>query len=483
MKHKQRSRSTSIVISMLVVVIFALIPPPPGMTGSAMQLIGIFIGTLILWMTVSIDWPSMLCMLLIILLLPEISVSSMLSASVGSATFSFLLFTFICTYAVGTTPFIRRVALRFVTGHIAQRGSWSFIVMYLSATLILGLFMSPTVLVVIMLALNEEIFKVLQLEKGSTTARMMTMGMVFASGISAGMTPIAHVFPLLSIGVYETATNNAITYFQYMTVSVPVGLLAFIIMLLIFRLFFKPDVGEIKTEDTLQLKKNLPSFSQGEIVTLIVFFGVIMLWVLPGLLKPAFPGFYSAINKYGTAMPPLLGAVLLSIISFNGKPLVDFKDATSKGVPWASLIMVSGTLALSSALTNDAIGLTAWVSEKLQPLAATLPPMSVVLLFALWAALQTNLSSNMVTATVVATIAMAVAGAYSGALNVPALICVIGMLSAFAFATPPAMATVAFAIGSGWCDAKSFAKYGSILAIVSALLAAFIGYGIGTLVF
>lgn len=32
------------------------------MTQSAMRVIGIFLGTLLLWLTVSIDWPSLLCM-------------------------------------------------------------------------------------------------------------------------------------------------------------------------------------------------------------------------------------------------------------------------------------------------------------------------------------------------------------------------------------------------------------------------------------
>lgn len=215
-----------------------------------------------------------------------------------------------------------------------------------------------------------------------------------------------------------------------------------------------------------------------EALCLVIFFIVVALWVLPGLLKPVFPAFYAYINGFGTAMPPLLGAVAMAIITCKGEPLLSFKDATTKGVPWASVIMTAGTLTLGSAITNGEIGLTLWVSNKIGPFAATLAPLALVLLFVFWAALQTNLSSNMVTATVVATIALPITMATAGAVSTPAVIALIGMMAAYAFATPPAMATVVFAIGSGWTTTGSMARYGFTLMIISAMIAALLGYPI-----
>lgn len=77
------------------------------MTQSAMRVIGIFLGTLLLWLTVSIDWPSLLCMAALAAV-PELGVNAVLSASFGNSTFAFLMFTFLCTYALSQTPFVRR---------------------------------------------------------------------------------------------------------------------------------------------------------------------------------------------------------------------------------------------------------------------------------------------------------------------------------------------------------------------------------------
>lgn len=476
--QNSRLRAVIVGISMILILFFKFLPAPEGMTQPAMQVLGIFAGVLLLWMTISIDWPSMLC-ILAIAFVPGMQLNKILASTVGSSTFSFLLFTFLCTYTLSQTPFIRRCAIAFVSNPAARKGPWSFVTLYFAATLFLGSFMSPTVLVIVMLTITEEIYAVFGLQKGSKTASMMMMGMVFCSGMAAGMTPIAHVFPLLSLGVYQTASGGmTVNYASYMAAGLPVALITASLMVLVFRFIMRPDMSEIQNLDISELKSALPRMNRKEITVLAIFFIVVMLWVLPGIIKPLMPGFANYIDSFGTAMPPLLGAVAMAIITYEGKPLLNFGEATSKGIPWASLIMTAGTLTLGSALTNSEIGLIKWITESIGPFAKTLSPMALVLFFSFWAAIQTNLSSNMVTATVVATIAYPIASAAAGLVNTPALISIVGMMSAYAFATPPAMATVVFAIGSGWTTTGSVARYGFTVMIISALTAVFVGYPI-----
>ena len=480
MKVTAKNRAWIIAVSMLFILFFKYLPAPAGLSVAAMQVVGIFIGVLIMWMTISIDWPSMLC-LAALAFVPGISMNSILSSGMGNATFAFLMFTFMCTHTLNQTPFIRRCAIAFLTTKSAQKSPWSFITLYFACALFLGTFMSPTVLVVILIAITEEIFTVLGFEKGDKAADMMMMGMVFCSSIGAGMTPIAHVFPLMSMGYYTTATGNTISYAQYMAMGVPAGILATVVMMAIFRFVIRPDLSGIKSLDISHLKSELPAMGKKEKYALAIFFTVIALWVVPGVVRPWLPAVYNYINGFGTAMPPLLGAVAMAIVTVDGKPLLDFKEATGKGIPWASLIMVSATLALGSVMTNADIGLTAWIGEKITPVTAGMGVMALVFLFAVWAAVQTNLSSNMVTVTVVCAIALPVCMAVPG-VNVAAVASIIGMMASYAFATPPAMATIVFAIGSGWTTTSQMAKYGFIMMMVGVLLACGIAYPIGCLV-
>ena len=62
MKVTAKNRALIIAVSMLFILFFKYLPAPAGLSVAAMQVVGIFIGVLIMWMTISIDWPSMLCL-------------------------------------------------------------------------------------------------------------------------------------------------------------------------------------------------------------------------------------------------------------------------------------------------------------------------------------------------------------------------------------------------------------------------------------
>ena len=102
--------------------------------------------------------------------------------------------------------------------------------------------------------------------------------------------------------------------------------------------------------------------------------------------------------------------------------------------------------------------------------------MLLILLFALWAGLQSNVSSHMVTAQLVPTIAVPVALASGGALGAAAITAVIGLIASTGSAAPPAMPYVAVAGSSGWTDSSKLLKYGFLMMVVIILVASFIGY-------
>ncbi|MFY9213340.1 MAG: SLC13 family permease [Tissierellaceae bacterium] len=471
-------RNILIFTSLLFILFFKYIPGPEGLSQSAMQVLGIFLGVLLLWLTISIDWPSLLC-LAALAFVPEINFNSMLAGSIGGSTFSFLLFTFMCTYAISQTSFIRRCAIWFITSKLAKRGPWWFLISYCASVLIIGLVMSPTVLFVIYLPILDEICHVLRLEKDDRLANGLVMGQTIACALSSGMTPIAHVFAIMAMGFYEVATGNTIGYAAYMGFAIPVGIISFVVMILIFRLFLKPDMSKFDTIDMDSLKKDIQPMEKKERLILAIFFLVIALWVVPEFIKPVLPDLADYLNGFGTAFPPLLGAVAMLIITVEGKPLLNFHDAMSKGVSWASLIMTASTLALGSAMTNADIGLTDWLTANIAPMISDLSPLILVLIFTLWAALQTNLSSNMVTITVVCAVAIPICIASDGLISTPAVASIIGMMGAYAFATPPAHPNVALASASGWTTAGQMMRYGLAIMFVTVAITVVIGYPLG----
>ena len=471
-------RAIIIPISIILCFVGQFIPSVNGLSSDAFGVIFIFIGVLLLWLTIGIDWPSLLC-LFALGFIDKFGFNKVLSSSFGNSTFAFLLFTFVCTYALSKTSLIKRIALTFVNFKIAQKNSYLFIFFFLLATLILGLFISPSVLFVILLPILNEIISLLNIEKDDKISKALMLGLGFTVSISSGMTPIAHVFPILAIN----AANIEVSTFEYIAIAFPAGLVLFLLTYLVLILCIRPKKDGLNFENVANLKKSLQKLDKKDIITLVIFISVLVLWIVPSIFEFIYYPIYEFFNKYGTIMPPLLGTILLCVIRVEEKPLLEVGDAFKNGVPWASLIMCAATLALGEAIKSEDIGLITYLQTNLGNSLVSLSPIILLIIFALWAAIQTNLSSNMVTATLVGTVASTVIASTFSTLNLEATICIIGMLSSFAFATPPSMPHIAIISSSETLSTKEVFIYGLIIMLLSVLVALLISYPIGLLIF
>ena len=471
-------RSIIIPLSLILCFVGQFIPETNGLSSEAFGVIFIFIGVLILWLTIGIDRPSLLC-LFALGFIDSFGFNKVLSSSLGNSTFAFLLFTFICTYALSKTSLIKRIALTFINLKIAQKNSYLFIFFFLLGTLFLGLFISPSVLFVVLLPILNEIVAQLKLDKRDKVAKILMLGLGFTVSISSGMTPIAHVFPILAIN----AANLEVSTFEYIALAFPTGLVLFFLMYLLLIICIRPKKDGLNFENVAKLKETTQKLDKKDIIILIIFIVVLFLWIVPSLFEFIYYPIYEAFNKYGTIMPPLLGTILLCIIRVDKKPLISVEDAFKNGVPWGSLIMCAATLALGEAIKNEDIGLITYLQSTLGNSLVSLPALVLLIIFALWAAVQTNLSSNMVTATLVATVASTILTSTFSTLNLEATICVIGMIASFAFATPPSMPHIAIISASESTSTKEVFIYGSILMVISVIISLLISYPIGLLVF
>lgn len=493
MNQKQDHMRTMLIgFALCFMILFRLIPPFPGLNDGGMAVLGLFLGVLILWLFVAIDWPSLL-LIGALMTVPGLTGKAIFSASFGSPTVIFLIFTFVLTDALAKTGILRRIAVSFMTSRLAQRGPWHFVALYFASILFLGSFISPTVLFFLYLPMLEEICSILSLEKGNKNAAMLMMGTVIMTGISSGMTPIAHVFPLIAINAYEAFAKTTVSTLSYLGLAIPVGLLTALLVVVVFRFLLRPPVSEMHMERAMEIEKRLLSSGQENAVqpgtkrVIAVFFFVIFLWITPGLLSGMLPKggvktALMALSKLGTAFPPILGCVLLSIFTEKGEPLLHLGKALKEGVAWSAILMCAGTGAIGWALTQKSVGVMAWVSAHVAPIAVSFSPVMLFLFFALWSALQTNLSSNMVTATVVSAAALAMVSQLGG-VHPALLLSSIGMLSAYAFATPPAMPCVAIAGSSGWTNMRQMMLYGFLAMLVAVFVTTAWGMSVGSALF
>lgn len=484
MAKKNTKETIFLIMAMVCIVGSRLMPPMWGLSSEALGVLGVFFGSLIMWIGVSIDWPSMIT-LLALGLIPTFGFSKTFAGAFGNTTVAFLLFTFMLVYPLSKTNFVRRCTVSFITNPIARKGPWYFVCFLLAAVTFMGLFVSPSVLFVAFMPFLEDIFKVLDVKKGGKTGNMMMMGTAFCISLSSGMTAIGHVWPTMAIGYYTSATGNDVNQFQYMAMGIPTGILLIVLLVLAFRFLYRPDdINDIQPEKAMGLRGTVPAADLREKIILAVVFLTVALWVGPSLIKGILPDVYKTINSWSTAMPPLLGCIILFVTRVNGDRILNFKEATTKGVLWGSILMTGAATWLGSCLTNADIGISTWLTDTLSPLTASLPVMGMILFFMTWAILETNFSSNIVTTTVVSAVALSVLTALpAGSVNVGAVVCMVGFAAAVCNMTPAGQSTInTVAIGSGWTTTKSMFIWGGFMALAAILVLTFVTYPLASMI-
>ena len=321
-----------IIIPICIALCFIgkFIPPFGGLPKDAMQVLFIFLGSLILWLTIGIDWPSLLC-IFALGFVNSLGFSTVLSKSFGNSTFIFLLFTFICTYALSKTSIIKRITISFINFPLAKKNGMWFSFLFLFSVLIVGLFISPSVLFVVILPILNEILKIAKIEKGDKLGKALMMGLGFTVSISSGMTPIAHVFPILALEA--AGIQGDVSTLSYMLFAIPVGLVVFLLMFIMLFVIYRPNIKQLNNIDASSLKNELKKITTTDIITLVTFLIVIVLWILPDIFKMFSPEIYKVMNGWTTAMPPILGTIALCVIKVDGKPILKIDEAF-KNVPW-----------------------------------------------------------------------------------------------------------------------------------------------------
>ena len=297
MGKRDTKANVFLILALAVIIGSRLMPGIGGLSADAMAVLGVFFGSLIMWIGISIDWPSMIT-LLALGIIPVFGFSGTFAGAFGNTTVAFLIFTFMLVYPLSKTNFVRRCTISFITNKIARKGPWYFICFLLAAVTFMGLFISPSVLFVAFMPFLEDIFQVLELKKGGKAANVIMMGTAFCISLSSGMTAIGHVWPTMAIGYYTAATGNDVNQFQYMAMGIPTGIILIILLILVFKFLYRPDdVGEIRPEKAMNLRGTVPAADRKEKIILGVMFLTVLLWVAPSLIKGILPEVYTMVNS------------------------------------------------------------------------------------------------------------------------------------------------------------------------------------------
>lgn len=470
------SRNIMLVIGLGFILFFQFIPPPAGLNSTSMQVIGIFIGIMLLWNFIGTDWPSLLCMAVLILF-GYMTPGAVFKSGFGNSTIAFLLVFFMMSHVISQVGLSRRMATWFFTNKLARKNPWSFVIMFLFGAMCMASFMSQTAALLVFLPIAEQIFMELDFKKGDRFPQMLVLGLGFAVGIGSANTPLGHAIILIPIQLLQQQTGLNVNIISYSIFGITTGVFIFAAMMLVFMLFYRPDLSRLENYDVGKMRASLSPMSQEEKITATLFTSVIVVWILQGFLAKILPGIGKYLASLGNATPVMIAIVILCLVRVNDKPVMNYKDAAVNGVPWSSLIFNAAVLVISSALTMEKSGISNFLIVNVTPIVSNMSQTMFILIIAALCVLMTNFTSNTVCATVFFSISAPIALAM-GNVNMVALASVIGAASSYAYATPSSTMPMAVVAGTGWVEMRSMFKYGMLMALLSIVILTFVGYAV-----
>lgn len=482
----------NVIIGLVLIFGIPFLPAPDPLTRVGLAVLGAFIGTVYLWATVELPWPSIFSIIVISFYTNAIfppagpGIWKAIIESVGNWVIPYLLAVLLLTYALTESGFTNRLALWFMTRSFAKKGAWAFTYMFFITVMVFALFIDAISTQLFFFALSYIIFKKIGFEKGDKYPLMIVIGVTFITCLGFAMTPIGHALTIIGIGVFGGASGGLqIGFLQYMMIGIPTGLVAFAIMIAFFRFGVNPDVSKFDNVNFDELLGERPGPMQiREKLTVAVFCTVVIIWIIPGFLDIIAPSW--AISKFlhdiTTIIPGLAGVIALLVIKVDDKPLLDFEKGFREAMPWGVITLIASAMLFGTVLTQKATGVSALIAAKVTPLMQLdFPVFLLIAVLMLLIIATTNVLNNV--PVIILFAALSVPFAATLGVNSQALGALSILAAQWGFALPSALAPIAYLYGNEWAKPTVIMKYGVFMLVVTFACTILIGYPIATAIF
>ena len=452
-------------------VIFILLEPGNGLTQEGITSLAVIVPTIIMWLTISTSWPSLL-FLGLLAVTGVMTPNAIWAGSFGNNNIALIVIYSLLANVLANTGVIDSIAAWFITRPIVKGRPYMFLAMFFASNLIIGLVMQNLALAVIYYDLVVKIGKKIGISKGHSLFTVLVLSVIWANGVLSVASPIAKIWPNVMINMMYEQLGVTVSYAQWLTVGIPYTVVMFGVMMLCARLI-KPDVTPLRLLDVDQIASETPAMSLQGKISLWTMIGLVAFTVVPDFMITFGVGlpFATWASGLGVTIPAVFAIALLCVTKIKGQPVMDFNKAT-KGVSYSMWIFVAAIIVMGVPVGAESAGIGPWLGHLFSPIAA-LPSLLIFVVALVATLLMTNFLSNGVTMVVWFNIGIVMLAGTPYLL--PAFAVLMVFASCLAVLTPSATPTTGMAFDPGYITMKTTWKANLLyMGLATAVLAAFI---------
>lgn len=382
-----------------------------------------------------------------------------------------IVFLFIGSFIIAKAMTLHRLDRRFAMYIFSIKGIGDSPYMLLigcgGIVALISMWISNTAATAIMMPICIGIISTME-RRLSTVSLKYRVGMMLmiAYGASVGGigTPVGSPPNLIAIGMIDSLAHYRITFFQWMTLAVPMLIIMFVILSILMILLHTPP-SVIKSHTGLihdsEDKKRV--WSRGEVYTLISFGTAVLLWVFPGVIAVVSgveSGLYKSLKGVlDEGIVALCAASLLFILPVNWEKktfAISWEQAVK--IDWGTILLFGGGLSLGKLMFDT--GLANIIGTRLTDISGVSGLWSITALSVITGILVSETTSNTASASMVIPVMIAISQAAGVSPLPPAL------GASFGFMLPVSTPPNAIVYGSGMVPILSMLRAGIIFDVI-----------------
>ena len=398
----KKQRTVLLVAVIVGALIKFFVPAANGLTEAGVNLIAVFVPTIILWLVCDTGWTSLLsCVAL-----------AFMAVAKGDTVFMTMYGNSVCVRVIalsiiaavmtdnGATDWIARW---FISRKIVHGRPYMYIFLSAIVVIILGFVVSGVLLIMLFAALNESVAISIGYDRKSTFFKATTMFNFFVATWADAISPFGRTISTAVLAIMSSLGYD-ISPLQWMSFTIPFAIIGTLAGMLVIMLVYKPEMSNFKRYDDEAIRRDLkdnPMTKTGKFSVCLVI-ATLILWVMPSLsFLP--DGLTNYFGQLGTGASVNLMVVALCIIPIDGKPAIELKDALNK-VNWKLIIFIGTVMFFATYLGSDTYGIKAVLVNVLGPVASKIPLVLIIIVCIFLTAIVTNFMSNTVTASVIVSV-------------------------------------------------------------------------------
>jgi len=472
---KEKSKYYDLIQMMVgCLIMFGIgkIPPVEPITQYGMQVLGVFVGMIYLWISVGVLWPSILG-IAAMMLLGHAKPASIIQAAFGSDTVWFVIFIGIFIVPLNQEHVTEFIAKFFLTRKITKGHPWIFLFFFIFATFVVAMVTNAVPSILLMWAILYSILDALEIKPGNKFGGFMVFSVVFGAALGTAAFPFKGAV-LTILNAYTAASEIAVDKVSYWFVAVLVGLVMMVSFVLFGKFVLHLDASKLSEVDANQyfIDRGFDKMSTRQ-KALLAMLGVntlLLLW--PSVMPKAWviTGLVSRLSSWGSTA---LVMVVMMVVQVEGKPLMNFKQSAAK-LEWSTVFLVASALYVAGQLSAEDTGIVPYIANVFGSLISGGSEMLIVMFFLVVGLIVTNFANNAAMGAMLMPLVYAITstGGYHGV----AVAACLAMILFEAYLTPSASVHASLLHGNReWISLKEIYVYGSVTCIYALVVIALIG--------